>query len=241
MEFLQSFMVGHTAWFVVICIVIVGILVLSALWAYGLSLPQTKAEKNMKLPGDDLLGNEPKLNLGLAITINAPREKVWKYLAQLGARRAGFYSFQWLERLFTFHIYNTYSVVDEWQDMYPGEFMFYHQDGIGSEIKEVKPGQYFTSISDSRNPSKFQGAIGFVPPFGMKFFAWTWNFHLLDAGEGKTRFITRCDSTFQPFTGFKQFLVILILGTPSFVMSVKMMKTIKKCAEGRKMISRLFK
>lgn len=242
MEIIYSFLTNHTAWSVVIGLAIVGVLLLAGLWIYGLGLPLTEKEKNMKLPGDELLDakRDPMMRLQLALTINAPREKVWPYLAQLGQRRAGFYSFGILERLFTFHIYNTYNIVDEWQNKYPGEFMFYHQDGIGSEIKEVKPGEYFTSVSDSRKPPEFQGAISFVPPFALKYFAWTWNFHLLDEGRGKTRFITRCDCSFAPFKGWRKFLVVLILGTPSFVMSRRMMVMIKACAEGRKKDKRFF-
>lgn len=233
MEFLQEFISNYTGWFVLICIGVGGLLLLAGLWKYGLGLPLTEEEKKMRLPGDELLEKDPTMRLQLAITINAPREKVWPYLAQLGQRRAGFYSFGLLERIFTFHIYNTYNIVDEWQNKYPGEFMFYHQDGIGSEIQKVKENEYFTSISDSRKPSKYQGAIAFVPPFSLKYFAWTWNFHLLDAGQGKTRFITRCDCSFEPFKGWRKFIVVFLLGTPSFVMSRRMLEVIKRCAEGK--------
>jgi len=195
----------------------------------------TKKEKELRLPGDELLGEGgPRLRYEAAITINAPMSKVWPYLAQLGQRRAGFYSFSFLERLTGFHIYNTYTVVDEWQDMYAGEYLFYHQNGIGSEIKEVKPGAYFTSVSDTRSPSTSQGAIAFKPPFAVKVFGFTWNFYLFDASPGMTRFMTRCDCTFEPFTGLRKWLVILILGTPSLVMGRRMLDTIKKCAENRK-------
>ncbi|MGI6064972.1 MAG: hypothetical protein ACOYI2_00595 [Bacillota bacterium] len=240
MELIQPFIINYTGWFILICLAVFGILLLAGLWIYGLGLPLTAKEKQMHLAGDELLEKDQKMRLQLAITINAPRELVWPYLAQLGQRRAGFYSFGVLERIFTFHIYNTYNIVDEWQNKYPGEFMFYHQDGIGSEIKEVKKNEYFTSISDSRNPSKFQGAIGFIPPFALKYFAWTWNFHLLDAGQGKTRFITRCDCSFAPFKGWRKFLIVFLLGTPSFVMSRRMMEVIKACAEGRIKDKRFF-
>ena len=171
---MQEFIANYTVWFVVICVVVGGILVLAALWAYGIGHTVNEKERTMRLPGDDLLKtNEPKLRYEAAITINAPKEKVWPYLAQLGQRRAGFYSFSWLERLTTFHIFNTYTIVDEWQTMYEGEYMFYHQNGIGSEVKELKNGEYFTTLSDTRRPSKVQGAIAFKPPFAMKHFAYT--------------------------------------------------------------------
>jgi hypothetical protein len=232
---LQNFIVNDTGWFIVICVMLLGILLLAGLVYYGFSAPPTEEEKKRWHPGDDLLGDEINRMRGtLAVTVNAPREKVWPYLAQLGQRRAGFYAFDWQERLLGFHIYNTYKVIDEWQDMYVGEYIFYHQCGIGSEVREVKAGEYFSSISDSRNPSKFQGAMAFVPPLGLKYFAWSWNFILEDAGNGKTRFFTRCDAVFEPFRGIRKGLVAFFLGIPSFVMCKAMLKTIKACAEGRK-------
>jgi hypothetical protein len=230
-----NFITLHPGWFTVICICVFGLLLLGVLLYYGFSKPPTEEEKKKWLPGDDLLGNEPNhLRGSLAVTINAPREKVWPYLAQIGQRRAGFYSFGWLERLLTFHIYNTFTVVDEWQNMYVGEYIFYHQCGIGSEVKEVKVGEFFTSLSDSRHPSKFQGAMAFVPPLGVKYFAWSWNFVLEDAGNGKTRFFTRCDAVFEPYDRFHRAIVATVLGIPSFVMCKGMLTTIKACAEGRK-------
>ncbi len=232
---MQYFITHHTVWFVIICILVAGLLLLGGLLYYGFSNPPTEEEKKKRLPGDELLGNEPHHMRGtLAVTVNAPKEKVWPYLAQLGQRRAGFYSFGWLERLFGFHIFNTFSVVEEWQNMYVGEYIFYHQMGIGSEVKEVKRGEYFTSLSDSRHPSTYQGAIAFIPPFKLTAFAWSWNFILEDYGEGKTRFFTRCDAVLEPFDKFRHALVAVFLGIPSFVMCKGMLTTIKACAEGRK-------
>jgi len=209
-------------------------LALAVLWGWGLSDLPTKEERDMKLPGDDLLaGDAKKARIQGAVTINAPREKVWPYLAQLGQRRAGFYSIGWLERLLTFHIYNNFQIVDEWQQMEKGDYVFYHQNGVGSEVQEVVPGEYFTMLSDSRRPSTVQGSIAWVPPFGLKHFAWTWNFILLDNGDGTTRFINRTDASWEPFGGWRFAAVALILGSPSVFMCRHMMRTIKRCAEGK--------
>lgn len=235
MTTLQNFIATHPIWFGVICFAVLGMLTLAALVYYGFSDPPTDEEKNRHHPGDDLLGNETNRMRGtLAVTVNAPHEKVWPYLAQIGQRRAGFYAFDWLERLFGFHIYNTFNIIDEWQNMYVGEYIFYHQNGIGSEVKAFKENEYFASLSDSRNPSKFQGAFAFVPPLGLKYFAWSWNFILEDLGGGKTRFFTRCDAVFEPFDGLRRGLVAFFLGIPSFVMCKSMLVNIKACAEGRK-------
>jgi hypothetical protein len=224
----------HPAWTVVIGLAVLGCLFLAGLLYYGFSAPPTDEERRRRLPGDELLGGEGHRMRGtLAVTVNAPPARVWPYLAQLGQSRAGFYAFDWLERLFGFQIVNTYRVVDEWQNMYPGEYIFYHQAGIGSEVRAVNVGRYFTSLSDSRHPSDCPGTFAFIPPFGLKVFAWSWNFILEDGGAGKTRFFTRCDAVFEPFDGLRRALVGVFLGIPSFVMCKAMLRKIQACAEGR--------
>jgi len=235
MDVLQLFFSELPVWFVVVCLAVLGVLLLAWLLYYGFSAPPTDEEKNRMHPGDNLLGSEPnRLRGTLAVTVSAPPEKVWPYIAQLGQRRAGFYSFGWLERLFSFHIYNEYRIVDEWQPVEPGNYIFYHQCGIGSEVKEVVPGHYMATLSDSRNPSGYQYAMALVPPLFVKEFAWSWSFILEDLGEGRTRFFTRCDAVFTPFDGFRRALVSFFLGIPSFVMCKGMLRTIKACAEGRR-------
>jgi hypothetical protein len=209
------------------------VLVLVILWGWGLSALPTKEERAMTLPGDDLLAGDRTVRIQEAVTIKAPPERVWPYLAQIGQRRAGFYSIGWLERLLTFHIYNTFEIVDEWQNMYQGEYVFYHQNGIGSEVQDVVPGKYFTMRSDSRRPSTFQGSIAFKPPVRLEYFAWTWNFVLLDNGDGTTRFINRCDASWAPFGGWRLVVLALVLGSPSVFMVRHMMRTLKRCGEGK--------
>jgi hypothetical protein len=53
-------------------------------------------DERRELPGDELL---PKNGTQIlhAVTIDAPVEEVWPWLAQLGQDRGGFYSYEWLE------------------------------------------------------------------------------------------------------------------------------------------------
>jgi hypothetical protein len=51
----------------------------------------TALETADRYPGDELVG-EPRLRATRSVTINAPREQVWSWLAQLGADRGGMYS-----------------------------------------------------------------------------------------------------------------------------------------------------
>lgn len=57
----------------------------------------TDHERRLPLPGDDLVA-DVMVRHTRAVTIDAPPELVWPWLVQIGDRRAGFYSYDWLER-----------------------------------------------------------------------------------------------------------------------------------------------
>jgi hypothetical protein len=85
----------------------------------------TDAEVAKILPGDELpapYGDRPVSTR--AITIEAPPEKVWPWLVQMGSGRAGFYTHEWVERL----LFVTYAdgrsstrIHPEWQDPKVGD------------------------------------------------------------------------------------------------------------------------
>ena len=58
----------------------------------------TGDEVNRPMPGDDLCPR-PQLNATRAVTIAAPSEDIWPWLAQWGWNRAGFYSYDLLDNL----------------------------------------------------------------------------------------------------------------------------------------------
>jgi hypothetical protein len=55
-------------------------------------------EVSRPMPGDDLC-RRPQLNATRAVTIAAPPEDIWPWLAQWGWNRAGFYSYDLLDNL----------------------------------------------------------------------------------------------------------------------------------------------
>lgn len=58
----------------------------------------TDDEAAEPLPGDDRTPN-PRMQSTRAITIDAPPERVWPWLMQMGIGRGGFYTHDWVERL----------------------------------------------------------------------------------------------------------------------------------------------
>ena len=57
----------------------------------------TGEERRRPLPGDDIV-EEVMTHHTRALTIDAPPEAVWPWLVQIGDRRGGFYSYDWVER-----------------------------------------------------------------------------------------------------------------------------------------------
>ncbi len=68
--------------------------VLRRLWTYG----ATPFERQRALPGDDLVP-APRIASTRAIRIAAPPRAIWPWLVQIGWQRAGWYSYDALERL----------------------------------------------------------------------------------------------------------------------------------------------
>jgi hypothetical protein len=80
----------------------------------------TDEELHRTLPGDELAPDSPNIATH-AITIQAPPEKVWPWIAQIGRDRAGWYSYTWLENLCLSDSTDSYEVHPEWQSRRPGE------------------------------------------------------------------------------------------------------------------------
>ncbi len=73
--------------------VVVGLVVLAQRYA---SLAPSSFENQRLMKGDDLLP-APMFTVTHAVTIEAPPERVWPWLSQMGASRAGWYSFDWID------------------------------------------------------------------------------------------------------------------------------------------------
>ncbi|MGZ5469255.1 MAG: hypothetical protein ACXW2H_08995, partial [Candidatus Aminicenantales bacterium] len=142
-----------------------------------LSWGTTAPERRQALLGDDAwIGGA--VTGTRAVTIEAPPEKVWPWLVQIGQDRAGFYSYTWLENLALADIHNTYVIRPEWQGREVKDF-----------IRSVKPGYMFGLIKEK------DGYAGWRVPFiaaGRSMTLKYWGtFALEPAGTDGTRFFIR--------------------------------------------------
>ena len=91
------------------------------------------------LPGDELVPN-PAIESTRIITVNAPVEEVWPWLAQIGQDRGGFYSYEWLENLAGCRMRNADRIHPEWQHREVGERVFLHP-AFGLKVASFESGR----------------------------------------------------------------------------------------------------
>jgi hypothetical protein len=195
----------------------------------------TDIEKTMTLPGDELLPPGFKINMTHAVTVNATPDKIWPWMVQIGQDRAGFYSFEKLERLGGFGIHNTYRIVPEWQEMKPGDFIKFHKNGIGMLVHSVEKGKYFVLLTDSRKPmTPVPGQKEeFILPMPKDWYmVWNWSFNLIPLPDGKTRVIIRSIADFKESNFIVNWLFHFGSEVTGCVMNWQLINELKQCAEG---------
>jgi uncharacterized protein YndB with AHSA1/START domain len=184
------------------------------LWPLHRGWGSEPREHALSLPGDRADRN-PALELQYAVTIDAPPEAVWAWLVQLGQDRAGFYSYDWLERLFGADVHNVNEIRAEWQDRRPGDFVRATQpnylwgllgNDIGWTVTEVEPGRALVL----RN----WGAFVLQP-----------------TGTNQTRFIIRTTVGDPGTPPWMAGLDMMTFELPHFIMQRRMMLQIKRLAE----------
>ncbi|MDR0945378.1 MAG: SRPBCC family protein [Bifidobacteriaceae bacterium] len=202
---------------------------------YAKRLVATPEEQEKAYPGDDLLGEQSVSGGALAIDVDAPPEKIWPLLLQLGQDKAGFYSFSRFERMAHFVIHNTYEPQERWQHLQVGDWVFYGAQGVGHQIALMEPNRYLVGVSDTRNPPAREGAIAWCPP-GLDMYAWTWGFFMEPRPGGGTRLISHTRVALSPAEAMplQAKAVVGGWGWSSGVMTTRMLQVIKKCAEGRR-------
>jgi hypothetical protein len=165
------------------------------------------------LPGDDLIG-DPNLSSTRAITVRRSPDIVWPWIAQIGQKRGGFYSYDFLENLVGCDIHSADRVVPEWQQIQVGDEV-HLAPRVALKVVLVEPGHALV----------LQGSVPLAsaPPYES-----TWAFVLCEAPDGTTRLLSR------ERYGYKRWWAPLIIEPTafmSFVMSRKMLHGIRDRAE----------
>lgn len=197
---LGSLIAGAALW--------IGLLWLRRWMLHWGSLP---AERTRPLPGDDIVSDA--IQTTRAITIQAPPEAVWPWLVQMGQDRAGFYSHDWLERLFGADIHNADRIVPEWQNLAVG--------GLMRTYRYIRRFEPLGWIVETLEPNRAL-VVRSVPG------TWSWSLNLEPTGNHATRLIVRerkrNPAWWRPFD-------LLIYEPAHFIMETGVLHGIKDRAE----------
>jgi len=183
----------------------------------------TEAESAEVLRGDQLVA-EPAHQVTRAITIDAPPEEVWPWIAQLGADRGGFYSYDWLEDSFGLDIHSAGDVHPEWQGLAVGDVVYANRSRTaGWYVLDLVPGELLVlAVADLLNDRPVRRDEGLRWEF-------LWTFAVRPVGERRTRLVVRERVAF----GSRAAKWLMApMGLVSFVMTRKMMHGIKCRVEG---------
>lgn len=109
----------------------------------------TRSEQQMVLVGDPPLG-QSHYRIDHAVTIRAQADSIWPWLTQIGQDRAGFYSYDWLERAFGVQVKNANNIVPGWQNLRTGDLVravqpdylggLFGRD-VGWRVTKIEPGR----------------------------------------------------------------------------------------------------
>ena len=206
----------------VACVLVAYVAVSAVAWPWYRRWGATVDEQRREWPGGGPVSH-PQYQLTHAVTIDAPPDVVWAWLVQLGQDRAGFYSYDWLERAFFVDVRNVSEIRPEWQQRQRGDFVPAAQPhylggvfgrNVGWTVTHVEPGRAL--VLDH------------------------WGAFLLEPiGPDRTRFIVRSSIGGPETPAWGAGLTLALFELPHFIMERKMMLTIKAHAERSAIVARV--
>lgn len=107
------------------------------------------------LPGDELIP-APAWSWTHGIAVAAPPADVWPWVAQIGADRAGFYSYSGLENLVGCRVRNADRIHPEWQDR-AGTALVLHPKGPPLPIVEARAGSHMVAFGPPDEEARAAG------------------------------------------------------------------------------------
>lgn len=141
------------------------------------------------------------------VEIEAPPSAVWPWLVQMGPRRGGAYTYDWIERRVGIDIHNVDRIVPELQDLAVGDEI--EMPGYKMRVERLDPER--AMVIRSSNDT------------------WLWAFELRRS-DGCTRLISR-NSFDTSKLRLQDWLAYPLIEPGSWVMERKMLLTIKQRAE----------
>jgi hypothetical protein len=202
----------------------------AAQMAGGLSTPFRRADRAhwgldaaaaaRSLPGDQIVAH-PRWTWTHGIEIDAPASVVWPWVAQIGADRAGFYSYQWLENLAGCGLRNAETVHPEWA-VHQGDTLLVHPKMPPLQVAEAVPGRYFVAHAPPDPAARATGK---------PWVAVSWLFLVESLGPHRCRFVSRYRAASSGDLATRLSFGPSLLEPIGFVMNRRMLQGVRRRAE----------
>jgi hypothetical protein len=171
-------------------------------------------------PGDDLVP-EPLWSWTHGIEIQASPELVWHWIAQIGADRGGFYSYQWLENLAGCGLRNADAIHQDWE-LELGDSLVLHPQAPALRVALLERGRHFVAHAAEDASARRAGK-----PWASA----SWLFQIEPRADGTCRLITRYRVACSSDLATRLALGPTLLEPIGFAMDRRMLLGIKERAE----------
>jgi hypothetical protein len=183
-------------------------------------LGRVRSEKRVPQPGDELLPRA-RLQRTHVRTLEAPPERVWPWLVQMGCQRAGWYSIGWLDNA---RIPSADRILPRYQHLAVGDILPARPTGSdGFGVLRLEPERLLVLGSPSLLPG------GGPPQRHAPPYRTTWAFVLHPVGEDATRLVVRARADYTP--SLLMALVKVLVGSMHEVMERAQLRNLRRRVE----------
>jgi hypothetical protein len=176
----------------------------------------TDAEVAAAMPGDDIV-RRAQFNATRAVTIEAPPEHVWPWIAQLGYGRGGFYTYDLVDNAGE---RSADRIIDKYQHLEVGDLipMFHESHGlaIAYKVDSFQVNEWMVWVHRPHEDDQPDS---------------TWSWRLTRLTPERTRLVTRMKQDYRWQTPRLAIFNLILMEFGDFAMERRMLKGIKVRAE----------
>jgi len=202
---------------VVVLLLVLGTWPVSRRWLRNWG--STVAERERVWSGDAFVAT-PHEAYTRAVDVAASVDAVWRWVVQFGLGRAGFYSYELLERLVGIPVRNVERIVPEYQSLRVGDEIKLHPQAPGIPVAAVARGKHICF-----------GRLGDGPEATPAEPRRSWSIYLESQTAGSCRLLLRgCIEPLRRRTWLRR-LGMALEAPIDFVMEQRMLRTVRRLAE----------